>query len=280
MAKNESELEMEDENGEAVGSLNDDRIAMLNGIADNADEIRAEEMQGIGPDDEEQPFNEEDEPSIEAQETPKYKIKVNGKERELSIDELLATASKVEAADEYLAYAKRQSEEVRQPSQDVAQQSYEDDDLALARALQMGSEEEAANVIRKIRSSSPSVSTDDIAAKAVDRIRFETDAKWFQEEYKDIFEDPFMKKLAIDADAEQVSKGDNRPYRERFAAIGDELRNWRGTTPSFNQKQERKSATITNIPTASARSAAPVEEEPDDTPTSVIAKMAQSRGQR
>lgn len=279
MAKNESELEMEDENGEAVGSLNDDRIAMLNGIADNADEIRAEEMQGIGPEDEEQPFNEEDEPSVEEQ-PQKFKIKVNGQEKEHTIDELLTIASKVEAADEYLAYAKRQSEEVRQPSQDVAQESYEDDDLALARALQMGSEEEAANVIRKIRSSSPSVSTDDIAAKAVDRIRFETDAKWFQEEYKDIFEDPFMKKLAIDADAEQVSKGDTRPYRERFASIGDELRTWRGTTPSFNQKQERKSATITNIPTASARSAVPVEEEPDDTPTSVIAKMAQSRGQR
>jgi len=280
----------QDNGEEAVGSLNDARLARLAEISGNADTAREGELVDITGDEDEterqaQRETEEAEAArVAAEEASpaehpqKFKIKVNGNEIELTQDELIARASKVEAADQYLAHAKRMAEQSNQPSHADADEGV-DDDLALARALQMGSEEEAAAVIAKIRKQTPSVDTDALATKAADRIRFEDASQWFESEYKDIMGDDKLRTLALEEDVKLVASGDKRSYKERYSAIGDDLRKWRGTSGTFEQKRALKSATVHKLPTAAARAAQPVEEEPDDSPTAVISQMARQRGQ-
>jgi hypothetical protein len=224
----------------------------------------------------------------ESSEPKKYTLKVNGKEVIVTEEELIARAQKVEAADQYLAEAKRQSE-VSQVRQEPSVQSTDvpssdnpsDEDLELARALQVGSEEDAARAIARVRAKgvAPSVNYDELTSRVIDITQFKTDAKWFQETYKDIFQDEKLKTLALQRDDELRRNGDKRPYRERYQEIGEELRKWIGSSPSFEKLKQKKQETLSNIPQASVKSARPVEEEEEDNIPSVIANMAKARGQ-
>lgn len=277
---NDDEINVNEETGEAVGSLNNERLKMFEQIADSADELRAGEMESIDAPEQLEEVREEVKESAPP-EIQKYKIKVNGQEREVTLEEMQALAQKVAAADDYLAQSKRAFEESVRPSRQDAVQTpevEEQDDLAIARALQMGSEEDAVAALRKLRSAPP-VNVEAIVNKAKDQLRFETDANWFREEYKDVFADPYMAQLALSQDEKLVRNGDTRPYRERFKAIGDELRAWRGTNPGFSEKAQQKKEMAKPLPVASAKAMQPPPEEPDDDPRSVIAEMARRRGQ-
>ena len=225
-----------------------------------------------------------------------YKLKVNGKDVELSEEEMIARVQKVESADQYLAEAKRQAEAVRgmevQPSTravDVAPaDTVTDDDLALARALQIGSEEDAARAIARIRTrnaSAPSVNTDEVVHKVKADMEFQENAKWFQETYSDIFSDGDLLTLAIKRDAEFMDQdkanGTVTPYKERYSKIGDELRKKFGTDPAYSAKARKKQETLTSIPTAHTKVRMP-EPEDDSEPDvqTTIAAMAKARGQR
>ena len=286
MMNDDGKQDDSEDTGEAVGSRNDERISRLDAIANSADGLRDEELVDITGDEEVQGRQaaeetaEESEESAPADAPQKFKIKVNGNEIELTHDELIARASKVEAADQYLAHAKRMAEQgIQQPSDKTDAEEYGSDDLAQARALQMGTEEEAAAVIAKIRKS-PSDNTDVIATRAADRIRFEDARAWLHDEYKDIVKDPNLWTLFIEKDTQMVEAGDRQPYKQRYSTIGEELRKWHGTPKgSFEDKRALKSATVHKLPTAAARATQPVEEEPDDSPSAVIAQMAQRRGQ-
>lgn len=226
----------------------------------------------------------------------KHKIKVNGQEQELTYEELVARAQKVEAADQYLAEAKRAAEAsrampVQQPVASAQEEQAQpdtlsDEDLALARALQVGSEEDAARAIKAIRNraSQPSaINLDEVAARTKDQIEFQQDVDWFQKEYRDIFSDEKLKQLAIDMDdklrRDDLTNGRVRRYRDRYVEIGEELRKWIGSNPAFEAKAKAKKETLTNIPQASVKAVRPAEEEEDDSPASVIAQMAAKRGQ-
>lgn len=225
-----------------------------------------------------------------------YKLKVNGKEVELSEEEMIARAQKVEAADQYLAEAKRQAEALRgiqaqpasQPEEVAPADTVTDDDLALARALQVGSEEEAAKAIARIRTrqaQSPSVNTDEVVHKVKADMEFQENAKWFQETYSDIFSDSDLLTLAIKRDAEMMEAdrqaGKATSYKERYSKIGEELRKKFGSDPSYSAKAKKKQETLTSIPVANTRVRMP-EPEDDSEPDvrTTIAAMAQARGQR
>ena len=225
-----------------------------------------------------------------------YRIKVNGQERELSEEEMIARVQKIEAADQYLAEAKRAAEAAKaMPAQYAPPSAQEDahqpdtlsdEDLALARALQVGSEEDAARAIKALRAratQAPSINLDEVAARTKDQIEFQQDVDWFQKEYRDIFSDEKLKQLAIDMDdklrREDLAAGRIRRYRDRYAEIGEELRKWIGSNPAFEAKAKAKKETLTNIPQASVKARMPVEEEEDDSPSSVIQQMAAKRGQ-
>src|ERR1035437_8081484 len=167
--------------GEALGTGNDARLALLNAINDQNDLERADEFQNVNddgsteafvvkaPDGTTAPLVDETKPDAEAQavidalaaesgaEAPTLSEpqlitrKVNGKDVTRSLDDWLAVASKVEAADQFLAEASRLRNEQAQVPTKADPEPSVDDDLALARAIQMGSEEEAVAALRTLR---------------------------------------------------------------------------------------------------------------------------------
>jgi hypothetical protein len=303
-------------NGEVVGTGNDKRLAFMDQIADANDESRADELANVNDDDTTEPFKVEkaktEEETIEEElpldnpnptekpETRKYKIKVNGKELELSEEELIARAQKVESADEYLRTAKQQAapkptpEAPKGPSAEEAQRQEAEELLLAARAIQMGSEEEAVAALRKVvqkaSSARPSFTPDDVSRTIDERLAFNTAINDFSEKYEDIWTDPTLKSLAFQRDAQLLKEGDARPYAERYAAVGEEIRTWKASliasaAPKAEEKTEEQTklerkASAPKAPVAASAKAkpAPQEEEVDDSPSAVIANMAKTRG--
>jgi len=296
---------------EAVGTGNDDRIARLNAIADQTDSERADEFANVNDDGTTEPFTveaqqteqEQEEEGVQAEAAPtdaeapakKYRLKVNGRELELTEEELIARAQKIEAADEYLrqaAEAKRRLEQPPAADPKVIQRHQDDEDLALVRAIQVGTEQEAVAALRKLREQSssarPSLSRDDVSRTIDERLAFNTAIDRFSTEFNDVWTDPILKKLAFDRDAQLLKEGDTRSYWDRYEQIGGEIRSWRQSlTPAAKQdasmaeRQERKAA-APKVPTATAsvksKPAKAEEDDTDDSPSSVIAAMAQRRG--
>lgn len=296
---------------ETVGTGNDDRIARLNAIADQTDSERADEFANVNDDGTTEPFTveaqqteeEQEEEEVPADAAPtdaeapakKYRLKVNGRELELTEEELIARAQKIEAADEYLrqaAEAKRRLEQPPPVDPKVVQRHRDDEDLALVRAIQVGTEQEAVAALRKLREQSssarPSLSRDDVSRTIDERLAFNTAIDRFSTEFNDVWTDPILKKLAFDRDAQLLKEGDTRAYWDRYEQIGGEIRSWRQSlTPAAKQeasmaeRQERKAA-APKVPTATAsvksKPAKAEEDDTDDSPSSVIAAMAQRRG--
>jgi len=227
----------------------------------------------------------------------KIRLKVAGEEKDFTLDELKAVASKNLAADKYLAEAaeaKRQAEALLQSTKaptsttETAQNSDTptDEDLEIARALQVGSEEDAARVVARIRKGliqAPSVDLDAVAKKTEENIEFKQNVSWFREQYPEIFADPDYMLLAVKRDdeirREELAQGKVSSYRDRYARIGDDLRKKFGIDPKYSEKARKKQETLTNIPQASVKSQRPVEEDEEESTPNVIAQMAKARGQ-
>ena len=292
---------------EAVGTGNDARIAMLNSIGNQVDhEWSDQENVGLDVQDEqteeqtqhsEQATEEQqttEQTPVEEQETQvvteaakpdKYKLKVSGKEIELTLDEIIERAQKVEAADSYLAEAKRLMNENKpqKPSTKDVDAAQLEEMRDLARAIQMGTEDEAVEAIAKIRkSSTPSFSKDDLARTVDERLTFQQAVSVFQDEYKDLYNDPKLRQMVIDQDAALVASGDTRTYLERYRAIGKELRDWRDSLVKSSvtlDKQERKAAGPVPVKAAGVKvKPSQTEDDIEETTEQVIAKMAKARG--
>ena len=313
----ETDQQTGEESGAGTG--NDDRIARLNAIADQTDADRAEEFANVNDDGSTEPYvvaateqqdaesalanteeqsasvsDDDGSPSAEAK---RYRIKVNGKELELTEAQLIERAQKIEAADEYLrqaAEARRKLEQIAKPEVDEVElrRRQDEEDRALVRAIQVGTEEEAAAALRKLReqtSARPSLSRDDVSRTIDERLAFNQAIEKFSSEYTDVWADPILKKIALDRDAQLLKDGDQRTYWERYSSIGEEIRTWKQSIapaakqpePTMADKVERK-ASAPKVPTATASvKSKPVkveEDDVDDTPTSVIAQMAARRG--
>ena len=298
--------EYEDNDNEVVGSGGrlSDRHAYMEEIANALDENEDARERGSDngylKDPDEQVDTDEgyltDEEEQVVEEPVKHKIKVNGRELELSYEELVARAQKVEAADEYLRQA-AQAAQIAQtninkqntsaPSQDV-QDYVEEDDIALVRALQMGDEKEAVAAIRKLKAGAAPVITPGMIQREVDeRVKFQKAAEYFQSEYQDVLSDPYLAQMAFQRDAQLTQEGDTRSYMERFNAIGDEIREWKnnlvGKYANENtsvQKQQRK-ASMSSVPGAAVRSGNNRREvEQEENASDVIAAIARSRAGR
>lgn len=308
---------MAEEEGDAVvGTGNDARVKLLQQISDQNDEAQADQFADIVDIDKgiTEPFVvKKADGSEEALGTEKvvteeiidhddvkpvvvkHKIKVNGVEQEVTLEELMARAQKVSSADQYLQEAARIRNELEaqklSPKKDAAvdQEAIEADDLALARAIQMGSEEEAQAAIRKIRESVAPVadkgpSPDDLAKTIDDRLVFNEAISKFNSEYKDLIADKNLHKMVLDRDSELIAKGDRRPYYERYAEIGNEVRDWvkqfqpvKADTKVVD-KVARK-AEVTSVPKAAgAKTGSSVEEEKEESVSDVIAGIAAARG--
>lgn len=324
----ETEVIEGEETGEAVGTGNDDRVALLNRIGDQNDTGRAEELAHVNDDGSTEPFSvdettqaelnrAEEEANQEASEEEKasepvvqpaekkYKIKVNGVERELSEEELIARAQKVENADMYLSEAarlRRQAEQTQQPNPEerptqgrTQPELSPEDERALVRAIQMGTEDEAAAALKTLRESiTPRVNPEEMDRRMDERLSFREALFTFQRDYQDVWQDPVLRNMAMSADQQLVAQGDKRGYLDRFTAIGNDIRAWRDSiagkvqatkqpeaTPPTDTKtrQERKAAAPKSPTQANSRAPASVtEDEGEEDASEVIAKMAKSRG--
>ncbi len=317
--------------GDAIGTGNDARIALLNSIGDSNDSLRSEDLADINDDGSTTPFSvdDEDAEAVAAREeaateaarlaaeqedtaaptTQMITRKVNGKDVTLPLEEWLVRAQKVEAADEYLQDAARQRKELQRNDQQpapapvvkqgpsaeeiAAQQNVER--RALARAIQMGTEEEAVAALERLQNmvKTPTLTVEDVGRVADERLKFNSAIKWFSDEYKDLTSNPQLYNMVVQHEAALVQQGDKRPYAERYKAVGDAVRVWRDnlissvkpepstTNPpiaSLDAKRAAKAA-APKAPTSASTKAAPVtQEEEDESPSAVIAAMAKSRG--
>lgn len=294
--------------GGAIGTGNNDRVALLNSIGDNADRERGADFLDVNDDgttaefsapapleiDPEEQADLDNQAAEQArleaeqaaqqdqyQEPAKIIRKVNGQEVEIT-DDLITKAQKIAAADQYLAEASRlRAELAAQATKPAAQQNPVENDLAsIARAIQMGTEEEAVAALRSLIPQSPSI--DDFASKIDERLNFNTAYSQFCTEYKDIVSDPRLFKLAQEEDQRLTAAGDTRSYAERFTAIGEDLRKWKQPVAApvnpMAEKEARKAAAPSTPKAAGGKHAAAVEEEKEESVSDTIARMAQSRG--
>jgi hypothetical protein len=265
---------------EVVGTQNDERLARLNEIANGNDETRVEQDgMDVPEDDSPEPVDIQEE-TVPEDEPKKYTIKVNGKTMELTEEELIARAQKVESADRYLQEAAEARRSVQSQPEPEPEPQVDDEDLA--RRLQMGTTEEAAEVIRQLRQASVGVKPEDLGRFVQTRMEMQEAATWFKNEYADVISDPRLQQIAIQEDQRLVSSGDTRAFRERYKEIGDNLRDWVKTIKaptSLTDKQVRKASAPQVPKQASMRQETEVVEEDDDDYSSTIGKMAKSRGQ-
>ena len=316
MAESDEKVEVTND-GEVVGTGNDARLKFLAQINDQNDANLAEngDLADVNDDgtttafgkpetlsDEEVTQRELDRAAAEVNqepeeqtEQPKHKIKVNGKELELTTEELVQRAQKVESADEYLKEASRKmreadsSKEVKPPlpSPEDATAKANEDRRALVRAIQMGTEDEAMEAIEKLQAR-PSVSADDVARTVDERLTFNDAVSRFQKDYKDLAEDPVLLNIVLQRDKELIAQGDKRSYWERYEDIGNSVRTWKegltkAATPEpekpVSDKQARKASASAVPQGAGTKAPAAVQDEDrEETSAEIISKMAKSRG--
>ena len=320
--------------GDAIGTGNDARIALLNSIGDQYDNIRSEDLADINDDGTTSPFTPptmDEDPAeaaaraeqeqaerdrLAAEEaaaksdpvvptTQMITRKVNGKDVTLPLEEWLIRAQKVESADEYLIDAARQRKEVQreQPPVPAVTQGPSTEEIAaqqlaerreLARAIQMGTEEEAVAAIGKLQnmSKSPALTVADVSRVADERLKFNTALNWFADTYKDLTGNPQLYNMVVEREAALVRAGDTRPYAERYKEVGEEVRKWRddligsvvpptpGVPPvaSLDAKRAAKAAAPKPPAAAGAKAAQVPQDEEDESASSVIAAMAKARG--
>lgn len=277
----------------AVGNMNQSQLDRRNAIADALDSTEDRKMQDIDGDKVvEEPVVEAAEPTPEPAEEPKddaqevhaeprkFKLKVNGKEQEVTEEELIERAQKVASADEYLQTAAKALEGAHAlaPSKDEPASNGEDvTEDTLTSALQGDAE-----AIKKVAQRLKAPPVKDVLTAVDDRLSFRSAVDWFQGEYKDLTADPMLYQLVVQEDSRIAQSEPTMQYRERLKKAGDKVRSWKeGIAPKtpVNPKLTAK-ASVAPVPQAAARQAPRDEEEDTEEPVeSVIDKMAQARHQ-
>lgn len=295
----------------AVGNTNQEQIDKRNAIADRADEYRQADLQDTDGDKVVPRDPEEARAEAEAQETErerarleaeaneqearrlqeegsreaapsskKYTIKVNGRDLELSEEELISRASKVSSADEYLqtaADAVKRATASAPSEQDVSTSDAggitED---TLTSALQ-GDREAIRKIAQRLNGPSP-----DVLQAVDDRMTFRDAVRQFRSDYADVCEDPFLYRLVVDEDSKLAKSDPSLSYEQRLKKAGDTIRTWKQgfskpaapVNPKLVRKQQSSS-----VPAAGSRQGTREEDEAEEPVESVIDAMAKSRGQ-
>ena len=226
-------------------------------------------------------------------------------QKEAAADVKLALANeRLQTASKLLEEAQRRTTALPQgaPTVDEAKKGTEadaaavEDDLALAKAIQFGTEEQAAAALKKLRATGRAVSPEQIGQfvnQSVPMIvRQElmlNDARqWRDNEFQDIVEKPLLKSLFDAMEMQARQTGDQRMPRELYADIGKVIRAQLGMpTPTAKtnapttteERKAAKKAAPTMPRTAVARLEQGAAAPKTKTPSEIIAAMAERRGQ-
>ena len=285
-ARKERDEEIRANGGEVIDTLN---------VSKDAPETETDQAPDENPVETEQPKAEE-KPVEAAKSEPQddyITVKVDGQERQVPKSMILEagikTVQKESAADRRLEEATkllREAQEAAKPKQPPLPVM---DEVELAQRIRMGNDQEAAEAMRVlVGRSSDAPTPEQIAAaveqRVIDQMTARQALQKVQDEYKDVFADPYLRQLAAMEDARMLEAGDTRSYSERYSEIGKTLSKYvpgakggKAEVTTSSDKQERK-ASITNLPSASVRQAAP-EQPKAKTTAQIIEEMRARRGQ-
>lgn len=166
-------------------------------------------------------------------------------------------------------------------------------DVDLAKAIQFGTEEEAAKAIQQLRSTGKAVSQEDVRSfvrqqvqgLVTDELAFREATSFLNTEYSDMMQNPHLRQLFFLEEERARQGGDARPYKDLYKAIGDGIRKSLNivkpvtTAPSKDQRIEAKRSAPTMPVTAAARMSSVKQDDKPRTSSEIIAAMAQRRGQ-
>lgn len=226
---------------------------------------------------------------------PKRKIKVDGQEIEVTDSELIEAGirakQKIETGDRRLEEATRILNEAKQHRETLGDPSKKDgpgagemDTRAIAHAIQYGSEEEASEALKKLKTADgkPGLTAEQVVYLADERTAFQAAKQWYQNDAKDVATDPNLHQLFLTKENQKRQAGDSRPYLELYGEIVKEIRDWVGTKAPkkdpLQEKRDRKAATPPHPTSAALRTPAPQETKPPS-PSQVVADMRRQRGQ-
>ena len=224
-------------------------------------------------------------------------------QKEAAADVKLALANeRLQTADQLLKTAAARVAELSQgtptaqggekgPRQDAPQLS----ETELARAIQFGTEEQAASALKQLRAGANAVTKDDLPnlfqqlrnEMRTENVIHEARAE-AAKEYPEIMANPYLKSLFDGMEMQARQNGDNTHPKDLYKRIGDTLRENipglgkpapKAAPATVEQRQAAKKAAPSMPKTAAARISESGEAKKPITASEIIAGMAQSRGQ-
>lgn len=277
------------------------RMSAIDAIADDMEEEfeaeePEEEQEELEPEEAEEPAEEEQEQEPVAEPEAKKetrKIKVDGQEKEVSIDEIIAAGTralqKESAADARLAEATRLLNEAKQQKQqpsveDVAtQRATQDAELSqIVRAIQVGTEEEAAQALQYLMERQRTT-PDQIATVAVTQVQAMLEARdtqsKFMTSFPEIAKDQRLYQLAAQEVQRRLEAGEANSW-ETYEAAGKEIESWFKVPKADTsmQAKEQKKRTVTTLPSAGGKLPNKPDEKPE-TVSDVLNEMRKARKQ-
>lgn len=283
---------------EAMERRNNDRLQLMENIADASEMGREDDIEGVEkPIDKEQAAAEaqaralqEEGVTAETQEladqktingVTHYLTVVNGREKWQTLQELRTNASKVEAADEYLRQA---SEAARNSAREALSPPDEPSSLDEAEARKLLAaaalgDEEAIGRLAKAITAKPSGVTPDVLQAFDQRLSFRTELASLEAEQKDLLEDPYMGRLFRARLNELKQEAPDTKLSEAYRNIGKELRTaFPGYKGSKTQTKLERKRTLVQVPSAATRQQTDTEDEGEEDPSAIIERLAKARG--
>lgn len=226
-----------------------------------------------------------------------YRLVVNGKPKWATLEQIRASAQKVESADEYLQNATeavtRAAAETPTAEEAQAEQQAETERKARVARLKdlqtranLGDDEaidELAQILDGLSRVTPDVLRivdQRVDARVAGTTAFQGAVDWFEAEYKAELSSPRLKKFAAQLDRQFAGESPGMQPKERLKKVGDELREMRkelgGRAPGPSNKQLRKEE-VGSVPRASGRKVESEDEEETETLQETIRRMAQER---
>lgn len=291
----EVEKTSEEKIREAQDRRNNERLQLMENIADSSEISRPEGLEQteeqVAAEEQARALQEEGAtPEIEAEPqagdekvvngVTHYLTVINGREKWQTLQQLRETASKVEAADDYLRTASEAARNAAREAlsrQDEPSNLEEDEVRKLLAATALG-DEEAIGRLAKAITARPSV-TPDVLQAFDQRMSFRTELASLEAEQKDLLEDPYMGRLFRARLNELKQEAPTTKLSDAYRNIGQELRTaFPGYKGSRTQKTLERKRTLVQVPSAATRQQTSTEDEGEEDATTVIERMAKARG--